>query len=136
MDSWSCLLVDNRVYSWVLGLGFVSLGLGFLVSWATLKLIRTLLQLDKTGTPRTFCIHSWITGLTERFFFTVLVGLGYDVALLIMVYIAVKIVIFVRIKYKNLPNVGERVGTSLVGTTLSLLFAMLGGLICKGRICI
>ena len=136
MESWSCLLVNNTTYSWLLGLGIVSLGLGFLAAWGTLKYLRKILQLDKIEDPRALGIPSWLTGLTERLFCTIFVGLGYDVALPVMIYIVVKIVVFWQTKYRNLPNVGERAGTSLVGTTLSLLFAMVGGMICKGKICI
>lgn len=136
MESWSCLLVNHNIYSWLLGLGVVSLGFGFLAAWITLRFLRKLLQLDKIEDPQTWGIPSWLTGLIERLFFTVLVGLGYDVALPVIAYIVLKIVVFWQIKYKNLPNLGERAGTSLVGTTLSLLFAMIGGMICKGRICI
>jgi hypothetical protein len=136
METWRCLLVDNTLYSWLIGLGVVSLGAGFVVTWATLKFLRRILQLDKVEDPRSFGIPSWLTGLTERLVFTILVGVGVDVAIPVMIYILVKIVFFWQVKYRNLPNVGERVGTSLVGTTLSLLFAMIGGIIAKGRICI
>lgn len=136
MESWSCLLVENVAYRWFLGLGIVSLGFGFIAAGGTLRFLRKYLQLNKTEDSPALGIPAWLTGLIERLSFTTLVGLGYDAAIPIMVYIVVKIVVFWQTKYKKLPNLGERAGTSLVGTTLSLLFAMVGGMICKGRLCI
>jgi hypothetical protein len=129
-------LVDNVFLRWLVGLLVVSLGGGFLAAWGSLKILRTHLQIEKrVASPRP-AVSSWLTGLTERLVVTVLVGTGYDLAIPIILYIVVKMAIFWRTKYRGLPNVGERAGTSLVGTALSLLLALIGGMVCKGRICI
>ncbi len=121
---------------WFLGLVVASLGLGYLAAEGTLKFLRKYLQLEKRKDLKTLGVPSWLTGLVERLFFTTLVGTGHDVAIVVMLYIVGKMAIFWNTKYKKLPNLGERAGMSLVGTTLSLLFALIGGMICRGRICI
>ncbi len=114
MESWSCLLVENVSYRWFLGLGVVSLGFGFLAAGGTLRFLRKYLQLNKANDPRMLGIPAWLIGITERLFFTTLVGMGYDVALPVMVYILVKIVFFWQAKYTKLPNLGEQAGTSVM----------------------
>jgi hypothetical protein len=136
MESWTCILVDNVVLRWLVGILVVSLGVGYLAAWGSLKVLRTSLQLDKGVASPRLGVPSWLIGLTERLFVTVLVGIGYDVAIPIILYIVVKMAIFWKTKYKGLPNVGERAGASLIGTAVSLLLALIGGMVCKGRICI
>jgi len=135
MESWSCILVDNVVLRWFVGLLVVSLGIGYLAAWGSLRVLRTRLQLDNGVRPR-HTVASWLTGLTERLLVTVLVGTGYDIAIPIILYIVIKMIIFWKTTYRGLSNVGERAGTSLVGTAVSLLLAVIGGMVCKGRICI
>lgn len=124
--------------SWVAGLVF-SLGLGHWVAKSFLDWLRyTKLKLRRQKPGRLKSVPPELTGFLERLFFTVLVGLNVQGApIAMMAWLALKMA-----TNWNRP-IDNRSGRSqlrplpwafsgLLGGLVSILFALLGGLICRG----
>lgn len=141
------MVIDKTllVFQWVCGLT-VSLGFGHLAAqkfrdWRidhirglekTMKGLETTVEdiqkknLDSDLIPVT-------TGLLERLFFTILIGAGLpDAGVAMIAWLAAKMGLNWG-KYGYNSRVGKAIAmTALESGVVSLLFAMIGGLICRG----
>jgi hypothetical protein len=116
---------------WLVGLSVALLG-GALVTETFIKRLRSHLGVTKSAgrdVPR------WLVGVAERLFFTV--AISFDVsgtAIAMMGWITLKLVpnwdLYVRAGATNKPLAWS----SLLGSLCSMFFALIGGLICAGRI--
>lgn len=117
---------------WIIGLVF-SLVVGGFVTALFLRAIRRALgdmpQLSRTGIP------AWLTGGIERLFFTVLVGLnvsGFPTAM--VGWLALKLATdWNHPDWKKKSAAREFAVSALLGGLVSMLFALIGGLICAGK---
>lgn len=80
-------------------------------------------------------VPSWLTGLVERLFFTLIIAFDVSGAAIAMIgWIALKLVpnweLYVKHGAANKPLVWS----SLLGSLCSMFFALIGGLICRGVI--
>lgn len=118
---------------WFSGLGF-SLFVGGLVTWLFLRLLRSTLgempRLSHKGIP------AWLTGGVERLFFTVLVGLEVSGAPAAMIgWLALKLATdWNHPDWKEKAAAREFAVSALLGGLVSMLFALIGGLICAGKL--
>ncbi len=119
--------------SWILGLGF-SLILGHLcVDRFHARLHQYLVLGPKSPLGGEAArVPAWLTGLVERLFFTVLVGVhGPGFSTVMMFWLGLKLV-----TNWNHPDYGESSAartfaySGLLSGLLSMLFALVGGLIC------
>lgn len=122
---------------WVIGLLFSLLG-GGVACWAFLKTLR--LWLGVPPKPRltegSKGVPPWLTGVVERLFFTVLVGLEVSGAPTAMVgWLALKLATnWNHPDWKDKPNARTFALSALLGGLVSMFFAMIGGLICAGTL--
>ena len=118
---------------WVSGLSFSILA-GGIVTWLFLRLLRSTLgempRLSQTGIP------AWLTGIVERLFFTVLVGLEVSGAPAAMIGgLALKLATdWNHPDWKEKTSAREFAVSALLGGLVSMLFALIGGLICAGKL--
>ena len=118
---------------WIIGLLF-SLVVGGIVTWLFLKVLR--LRLGIPPKPRlsdgSKGVPPWLTGTIERLFFTVLIGLGVPGAPAAMIgWLALKMVTnWNHPDWKDKPNARTFALSALLGGLVSMLFALLGGLVC------
>jgi hypothetical protein len=116
---------------WLVGF-IVALLAGALLTEAFIKLLRSHLGVTKSAgrdVPR------WLIGVAERLFFTL--AIAFDVsgaAIAMMGWITLKLVpnwdLYVRAGATN----KALAWSSLLGSLCSMFFALIGGLICAGRI--
>lgn len=143
---------------WVIGLGF-ALGIGHLLTKIFLEKLRAHIRFDVSGiNVAEREIPAWLAGILERLFFTAVIAFDVSAAgAAIMGWVAIKMATdWNRINIKNVPpggappsakstvpinssNIDEaklRVFalSGLYGSLLSMFFALLGGLICRGAI--
>ncbi len=119
---------------WIIGLVF-SLGIGWLVTGIFLRRLRAFIGLPTQGDVESGIreIPPWLVGLIERLFFTLLVAFGVSgTAVAMMVWITLKMA-------TNWNRPGEEnpvplAFSALLADLVSMLFALIGGLICKGKI--
>ncbi len=122
---------------WTIGLLF-SLVVGGIVTWLFLKVLR--LRLGIPPKPRLSAggkgIPSWLTGAVERLFFTVLVGLQVSGAPTAMIgWLALKLATnWNHPDWKDKPNARTFALSALLAGLVSMLFALLGGLVCAGTL--
>lgn len=118
---------------WISGLGF-SLLVGGVITWLFLRLLRSTLgempRLSHKGIP------SWLTGGVERLFFTVLVGLEVPGAPAAMIgWLALKLATdWNHPDWKEKAAAREFALSALLGGLISMLFALIGGLVCAGKL--
>jgi hypothetical protein len=125
-------LLDVRY--WVLGLGFAVL-VGGIVTSLFVWLLRAW-----TGAPKATAsaeegrsVPPWLTGVVERLFFAVLVGLSVPGAPAAMMgWLALKLATNWNHSDVTVANARPLAFTALLGGVVSMLFALVGGLICAG----
>ena len=119
---------------WIVGL-LLSLVVGGVASWAFLKVLRWWL-----GVPSKLRladgsrgIPPWLTGVIERLFFTVLVGLAISGAPAAMIgWLALKLATnWNHPDWKDKANARTFALSALLGGLVSMFFALLGGLVCS-----
>lgn len=120
---------------WIVGLTF-SLIVGWIITRLFLELLRKAMKLgEKPNTPNEFGFLSappWLTGMTERLFFTVLVAFGTsDVATTMVAWLALKLATNWH-RYKDDSTARYFGFSALLAGLVSMLFAFLGGLIIRG----
>ena len=119
---------------WVLGLSFAVL-VGGIVTSLFVWLLRAW-----TGAPKTTAqadegraVPPWLTGVVERLFFAVLVGLSVAGAPAAMMgWLALKLATNWNHSDVTVANARPLAFTALLGGVVSMLFALVGGLICAG----
>ena len=122
---------------WITGLLF-SVLVGGIVTWLFLKVLRSSL-----GTPDKARISGggarvppWLTGAVERLFFTVLVGLEVSGAPAAMIgWLALKLATnWNHPDWKDKPDARTFAFSALLAGLVSMLFALLGGLVCARKL--
>ena len=149
--------MDSAILRWVIGLVLVSGLLGWLVTTIFLGLLRQYIT-QKNLTARGVMIflldvlrgHTtdstargvmpWLTGVVERTFFTVAIGLGLSGGALAGMLIWVTFKYYVNWQRRQgrpdlLDRYMEKVPglSGLLGSLVSLFFAFIGGCICRGH---
>ncbi len=130
---------------WVFGLGIFALGIGWLCTGLFLKGIRSHIknkatERDEAGlyedimTP--LDVPSWLIGIMERTFFVILVTFDLSATAVAMIaWLTVKMLYNWNIltEEKNI-TIRSLAFSALLGNIVSMLFALIGGLICRGSI--
>jgi hypothetical protein len=127
---------ENIFLRWSIGLIGFSLILGWVSSWILLKILRHI-TLKKTGgkLPPDLGIPNWLIGLLERLFFTLIVAFevsGTAVAMIGWLTLKMASNWHQISKGKDVAR-GLGIASLLAGVT-SMIFALIGGLICSGKI--
>ncbi len=119
---------------WVFGLLF-SLVVGAIVTWIFLRVLRYRLGLPHKK-PGSISIPPWLTGTVERLFFTVLIGLEMPGIPATMIgWLALKLATnWNHPDWKDDPKRRMYAFSALLAGLVSMLFATLGGLICRGEL--
>lgn len=123
--------------NWVVGIG-ISLVVGHLVTWTFLLVLRRSIglgakpSLSQDGKR----VPGWVLGLVERLFFTVLVGLKIPGAPAAMMgWLALKLATnWNHPDWKDKPDIRAFALSALLAGLVSMLFALLGGIVCSGEI--
>lgn len=127
---------------WAIGL-IVAIGLGALVPSQFLKYLRAYLGLGRkktTATPGVKVVPAWLTGVVERLFFTLLVAFNISATAVSMIgWITVKMVTNWNARKLNPAAEDQQEAinwafSALLTGLVSMLFALLGGLIASGVI--
>ncbi len=127
---------------WFIGLTFSVLG-GWPVTWLFLKLLRKAMRLPEKPKPKgkkaknaPRGVPATLTGMIERFFFTVLVAFNVaGVAVAMIAWIALKLATNWNRDYWAKTSSARLYGFSaLLASLVSMLFAFLGGLIVRGEL--
>jgi hypothetical protein len=135
---WRTLQGDQNMKTWTIGL-FFSLVVGSVVTWLFLKVLRCWLGASEPK-PRLSAgskgVPPWLTGMVERCFFTLLVALDVSGVPTAMVgWLAVKLA-----TNWNHPDWKDKLDTrtyafsALLGGLVSMLFALVGGLVCAKKL--
>jgi hypothetical protein len=120
------------VLRWVIGL-FVSLGVGWLVTYQFVRWVRAHYRIEEHTGAAAF-VPPWLTGLVERLFFTVLIAFNISGTAVAMIgWIAAKMAANWNRPGTPVAFAGAAL-SALLGGMMSMLFALLGGLICSGQI--
>jgi hypothetical protein len=116
---------------WLIGLTFSIVG-GCFATWLFLKLLRKAMGLDQK--PKSGGVPPWLTGMIERLFFSTLVAFNVaGIAAAMIGWIALKLATnWNRDYWKKTPSARLFGFSALLAGLVSMLFAFLGGLICKG----
>ena len=128
-------------FQWIVGLS-VSLGGGWLAAEiCTCGICKYLGEKNDPSYngPQTRQVPRWLIGFIERLFFTPIVAYHISgTAVAMIVWITVKMATnwnrMTRTKSSNNPWIVPFALSSLLGSLVSMLFALLGGLICNGKI--
>ena len=137
---------------WVIGFVF-SLFIGHLLTKKFVNDLRSYIKFDMSGiNVSKRGIPTWVMGTLERLFFTILIGFYVPAAgAAIMGWLTIKMLtnwnrinvrygdpatgaVVDRIKIKEEANLRTYALSGLLGSLMSMLFALIGGLICKGAI--
>jgi hypothetical protein len=133
-------------FRWFFGLGIFALGIGWLSTFILGNVLDSYIQAKaaerkEEGRYDEFVvvadIPSWLVGLIERTFFTVLVAFNVSATPVAMIaWVTVKMLYSWDIVWRERENITVRslVLSALLGNLLSMLFALIGGLICRGSI--
>ncbi len=123
--------MSETMIRWLVGLG-VALVLGaFLTEWFV-SALRSHMKIPKSAGR---VMPSWLMGLSERLFFTLIVAFNISGAAIAMIgWMMLKVLpnweLYVTRGSANKPLAMS----SLLGSLCSMFFALIGGLICSGRI--
>lgn len=122
---------------WITGITF-SLVIGHMVTWLFLQGLRHALRLGEkpllaNGGKR---VPAWLTGVTERLFFTVLIGVNVTGAPAAMVgWLALKLATnWNHPDWKDKADARTFALSALLAGLVSMIFALIGGLICAGEL--
>lgn len=120
---------------WIVGL-VVSLVVGAVITPLFLCKLRKYIKYNDKILENGKKVPAWVTGTLERLFFVLLVAFDVSATATAMVgWLAVKMATdWQRISEKDMPNVRKNAFSGLLGGMMSLLWALVGGLICKGKI--
>jgi hypothetical protein len=127
------------LYRWIIGIT-VSVIVGLFASWAFLALLRRYMGIKKDEVPdgdgSIRRVPPWLTGVLERTFFSVIIGLNISGAPIAMIgWLTLKMV-----TNWNRPGLQRDVGeiraafASLLAGLVSMFFAAVGGVICRGSL--
>lgn len=131
---------------WFFGLGIFALGLGWLYTCLFLKGIRSYIETKAMRRNETeiyneimpsLDVPSWLIGLTERTFFVFLVAFELSAVAVAMIgWLTVKMLYNWNILSDGKKNITVRslAFSALLANLISMLFALIGGLICRGSI--
>lgn len=121
-----------NIIQWITGLFFV-LVIGNLFTKLFLKIIREKIGYKK---PDYIAVPPLVLGVIEGVFFTVAVAYELSGVVVAMIgWIGVKMAAHWGTKSEqDVTNIEAVRFTALLGSMVSLLFAMIGGLICSGKI--
>lgn len=115
---------------WIVGL-LISIVVGHFVTIWTLRGLR---RTFKYQPPSYRVIPPWINGVVERLFFTVVVAFDFSAVTVGMVaWIAAKMAAHWNTK-QQIENIEAIRFSALMAGLVSMLFAVIGGLICQGKI--
>jgi len=130
---------------WFFGLGIFALGIGWLCTNLFLKVIR--IHINNKATERKEAeiynksiapldVPPWLVGITERTFFVILVAFDLSATAVAMIaWITVKMLCNWNILSGDKSiTVRSSAFSALLGNLVSMLFALIGGLICGGHI--
>ncbi|MFH2011710.1 MAG: hypothetical protein ABIJ37_03245 [Pseudomonadota bacterium] len=141
--------MKSLVIQWLVGLT-ISLGIGQIVTWGFLKCLRSCIKIPEGifSSERFKGVPPWLIGTIERIFFTFIVAFdisGFATAMIL--WIATKML---SGWHRAVPGIRVRLNdeeyelnhrdivpvsfSSLLGNLVSMFFALIGGLICQGRI--
>jgi hypothetical protein len=117
--------------TWSIGIG-VSLILGWPVTEGFLYVLRRAYGIEKPS--RVKRVPSWLTGIVERLFFTIAVAYNVGGSITAMIgWIAVKLASrWIGPDNENGPGARFLAFSSVLGGLVSMLFALVGGLIAGG----
>lgn len=123
----------DPLFRWAIGMGF-SVIVGGIVTWAFLKLLRKYQRLEKDPDGPSRAVPSWLTGVVERTFFTVIVALEFPgTAVAMVAWLTLKMVTNWNRAGGSQDIKQVRLSFSaLLGGLISMLFAVVGGVICRG----
>ena len=131
---------------WFFGLGVFSLGLGWLLIYFFLEIVRIHIKAKagERGEQKAYDdvmkpldVPSWLIGLLERTFFTVLVASNVSAtALAILAWVTLKMAFSWNIVWRERESITVRslAFSALLANLFSMLFALIGGLICRGGV--
>jgi hypothetical protein len=125
------------VCRWIVGL-VVSLGVGGLVVWLFLCVLRRSLGLRCKPPRADPGVPGWLTGFVERLFFTILVGVDVTgastvaIAGLMLGWMGLKLASNWNRPEQKDPIIRVYAFCALLAGLLSMLFAFVGGWICSG----
>jgi hypothetical protein len=136
-------MIQHTLWGWLIGLGGVSLILGSLVTWAVWKGLHSFYEATvKTkgwdvapSKMEKIPVYPFIIGVLERVTFTLLIAFQVSgVSGAIFAWVAIKMVTgWNRISGGETPY-RMLAFTGLLSSLTSMLFAVVGGLICNGQI--
>ncbi len=133
---------EMSLLTWSVGLA-VSVFVGGLVTWGFLKILRGYTRIPKSNPdPATRGIPAWFTGGVERLFFSLAVAFDLPGTTIAMVaWIVAKMAAnWNRPTSDQSSDPKEAIRrargsfTALLAGLVSMIFAMVGGLICNGKI--
>lgn len=131
---------------WFFGLGIFALGIGWLSTFILVNVLDSYIQAKAAERKEeerydefvvAADIPSWLVGLIERTFFTILVAFNVSATAVAMIaWVTVKMLYSWDIVWRERENITVRslVLSALLGNLVSMLFALIGGLICRGSI--
>jgi hypothetical protein len=131
-------------FRWFFGLGVFALGLGWLLIYFFLEIVHIHIKAKagERGEEKAYDevmkpldVPSWLVGLVERTFFAVLVAFNVSAtALAILTWIALKMAFSWNIVWREKGSITLRslAFSALLANLFSMLFALIGGLICRG----
>jgi hypothetical protein len=131
-------------FRWFFGLGIFALGLGWLFIYFFLEIVHIHIKAraGERGEQKTYDdivkpldVPSWLVGLLERTFFTVLVASDVSAtALAILAWVTLKMAFGWNIVWRQRQSITVRslAVSALLANLFSMLFALIGGLICRG----
>lgn len=127
------VILSEKNMHWIAGLAF-SLVVGHLVTSHFLSLLRKKLELDSLPKGRRRISPS-LTGAIERLFFTVLIGFDMSGASAAMIaWLALKLATnWNHLDWKGNPDARTRALSALLAGLVSMLFALIGGVICASK---
>lgn len=121
----------ERLLAWIIGL-VVSLLIGHFLTDYSLKYIRKKYSIFKYPDNEKTLIPAYLTGLIERFFFTFIVA--FDVsgtAIAMLVWMTLKLTRNLEILKEVDREKNESIYSGILGSMISLFFALIGGLIIR-----
>lgn len=124
-----------EIKRWIAGLLFAVV-IGGIVVPGFLYSVRGLLGLGDKPKQKTKRVPPWLTGIVERFVFTVLVGLEIaGAATAMMGWLAIKLATnWNRKDMENATAARPFSFTALLAGLISMMFAALGGMIASGKL--